>query len=275
VHLPDADTWRGREDLSLVAGHLRPRHLFVAAEDDELLLFTDKGRAIQLNVADIEVEDAPVSYLSLLPGLSLDLDESIGVVIPLPANFDRLALITRKGYARSFRRVEVASLLERRLPLHSSPVEGDYPARALASDGKSDLLIATRAGKGVRFSEILVGVQSQPAIRLDRGDVVSGASVVSDGTILALVGADGVAARREIAGFGAHPTAGNRGKILTRIKELAAVGPVQADSTLWLLTAAGQLQAIPAVQVPSGPGVSSGKPVLKLGKDRVVDIASG
>ena len=273
MRLPDADAWRGRDDSSLVAGHLRPRHLLIAADNDELLLFTDRGKAIRLNVGDIDIEEVPVSYLSLLPGLALDLDESVGVVIPLPASFDRLTLVTRKGYARSFRRAEVDSLLERRLPLHSSPVAGDYSAYALLSDGQGDLLIATRSGKGVRFPERLVGVQSQPAIKLDRGDVVSGAAIVDASSTLALVGADGVSTRREVAGFGAHPSAGNRGKILTRIKELVAVGPVPTDGVLWLLTAAGQLQAIPAARVPSGPGLSSGKSVAKLGKDRVVDLA--
>jgi DNA gyrase subunit A len=171
-------------------------------------------------------------------------------------------------------------LLERSLPLHSSPIEGDYPALVTLSDGKSELLIVTRDGKGVRFSERLVGVQSQPAINLGRGDVVVGAAVVKErttakrpyGTIV-MVNADGVTARREMSGFIAHPTAGNRGKILTRIKNLIAAAPVGQDDILWLLTASGQLLAVPAAKVPSGPGASSGKALVKLDKDRLVALA--
>jgi DNA gyrase/topoisomerase IV subunit A len=139
------------------------------------------------------------------------------------------------------------------------------------------LLIVTRNGKGVRFSERLVGVQSQPAINLDRGDVVVGAAVVKEGTKLSqdivVINADGVAARREMSGFTAHPTAGNRGKIFTRIKNLIAAAPVGQGGVLWLLTASGQLLAVPVAKVPSGPGASSGKALVKLDKDRLVALA--
>lgn len=271
--LPDAEAWQGRADQSLVASHLRARHLLIAADDDQLLLFTDKGRAVRVNVADVGPAEVPVGYLSLLPDLMLDLDESVSVVIPLPVTFDQLMLITRKGYARSFRCAEVDSLLERKLLLHSSPVEGDYPAFALLGDGKSELLIATRMGKGVRFPERIIGVQSTPAINLDRGDVVAGAAIVDDGTTVVLLAADGTAARREISGFGAHATAGNRGKILARIGEVVAAAPVNADDVLLLLTAAGKLMALVAARVPSGPGASSGKSTLESGDDRVVALS--
>jgi DNA gyrase/topoisomerase IV subunit A len=236
-------------------------------------MFSDKGRVTRVNVTEVGLAEVPVDYLSLLPGLPLDLDESIGIVAPLPTTYDRLTLVTRKGYARSFRSAEVQSLLERKLPLHSSPVQGDYPAFVLFSGGRSQLMIATRAGKGVRFPERLVGVQAQPAIKLDRGDVVAGAAVVEDKQMIAVVGASGAATRREMAGFGAHPTAGNRGKILTRISDVVAVAPVSADDVLWLLTASGKMLAIPAAQVPFGPGASSGKVVVRLGEDRVVGMA--
>jgi DNA gyrase/topoisomerase IV subunit A len=273
--LPGADAWREGGDPSLVASHLRPRHLLIAADEDDLLLLTDKGRAVRVNACDVGSAETPAAYLSLLPDLVLDLDESISVVRPLPLSFDQLTLISRKGYARSFRRAEVDSLLERGLPLHSSPVTGDYPAFAVLSDGKSELLISTRQGKGVRFSERQVGVQAKPAINLDRGDVVSGAAVVDDETTLALIGAEGTAVRREMEGFGAHPSAGNRGKILTRIGDVIGVMAVEADDVLWLLTAAGKLLVIPAVRVPSGPGASSGKMLVRLEGDHVVAVTAG
>jgi hypothetical protein len=96
--------------------------------------------------------------------------------------------------------------------------------------------------------------------------------VVVDGTTLVLVGADGVAGRREMAGFGAHPSAGNRGKILTRIGNLAAVAPVNQDTTLWCLTSSGEMKAVAAAQVPSGPGASSGKQMMRLGEERLVAL---
>jgi len=267
------DAWQRRADLRLVAGHLRPRYLLLASDEAELLLITDKGRATRLNVGEIGAAQAPVNYLSLLRDLGLDLDESLSAVIALPVSFDRFTLVTRKGYVRSFRHAELDSLLERRLPLHSSPVAGDYPAFGLFSDGQSELLIATRIGKGVRFPERLVGVQSTLGIQLDRGDAVAGAAILEETATVVIVGVDGTASRREMAGFGAHATAGNRGRILTRMADVVAVAAVQAEAVLWLLTANGELRPIPAAQVPSGPGVSSGKQLMKLGEDRVVALA--
>jgi DNA gyrase/topoisomerase IV subunit A len=272
VPLADVTIWHSGGDRDFIAQHLRPRHLLTAADTDELLLFSDKGRAERVAVADLESSEIPVNYLSLIPGLVLDLDEAIGVIVPLRFTFDRLTLVTRKGFARSFRRAEVDSLLERNLPLHSSPVQGDYPAFALLSDGKSELVLATRSGKGVRFPERVVGVQSKPAINLDRGDVVVGAAVVTDEMTLALVSADGVAVRREMAGFGAHATAGNRGKLLTRIPEVLTVAPVEDGDTLWLLTASGSLLSVSVDKVPRGPGASSGRGMVNSGDDRIVAV---
>ena len=209
-----------------------------------------------------------------LLGLKIQgLDESVSAIVPLVPTFERLTLVTRKGFARSFRRAEVDSLLERNLPLHSSPLEGDYPAFAVLSDGKSELLTVTRMGRGVRFPERVVGVQSKPVIKLERGDVVAGAAVVNDGMTVALVGADGVVVRREMAGFAAHPMAGGRGRIVTRIEDLVAVASVAKGDVLWLLTSNGRLFAVPAGKVPSGPGVSSGKSVIELGEGRLVALA--
>jgi DNA gyrase/topoisomerase IV subunit A len=271
--LPSAEAWQSQGTTEFVAPHLRPRYLHVVTEPSQLLVFTDKGRAMRLDVGDIEADKSPINYLGLLPGLALDLDESISALISLPVTFNRLNLITRKGYVRSFSQAEVESLLERNLPLHSSPVEGDYPAFAVPSDGKSELLVASRQGKGVRFPERAIGVRPSPGIKLDRGDVVAGAAVVQDDIIVLLMNAHGRAARREMAGFGAHPTAGNRGKILTRIEDLVALALVGQDDRLWLLTAAGQLRMVPAAKVSSGPGASGGRSVVALEKDRLVSLA--
>lgn len=275
TNLPRADAWQQRADATLVASHLRPRHLLLAADDDELLLLTDKGRALRVQVSDIDSAEAPASYLSLLPGSVLELDESISVIMPLSLSFGQMTLITRKGYARSFRRAEVYSLLERGLSLHSSPIAGDYPAFAVTGDGEGDLVIATRLGKGVRFPERQVGVQSKPAINLDRGDVVVGAAIVHSSMTLALVGTGGAAARRDLDGFGAHPTAGNRGKILTRIDNLVGAVQVGAKDVLWLMSEKGALFAVPSSRVPVGPGAASGRVVVRLDEERIVAVAAG
>jgi hypothetical protein len=102
---------------------------------------------------------------------------------------------------------------------------------------------------------------------------VIGAAVVDDETVVTLVGAGGMAARREMEGFTAHSTAGNPGKIVTRIENLVAVTPVNQDDVLWLLTATGQLLTVPAAKVPSGPGASRGKAMVKLDEDRLIASA--
>ena len=55
-----------------------------------------------------------------------------------------------------------------------------------------------------------------------------------------------------------------------------AVALVGEDDVLWLLTNSGQLLAVPAKSLPSGPGASGGKAVVKLGEDeRLVALAVG
>jgi DNA gyrase/topoisomerase IV subunit A len=270
--LPAAQAWREREAHDLVAEHLSPRHLLLLREEGELLLFSDKGRAVRVSVAEIDATQAPAHYLSPLPKLMLDLDESISVAAPMPLDFERLTLVTRKGYIRSFRRAELHSFLERNLPLHSTPVQGDYPAFVAFSQGRGELLIVTRMGQGVRFPERAVGVQSKPALKLDRGDVLVGMMNVDDQAGVVLVGESGEAVRREMAGFGAHPNVGNRGKVMGRLNALVAAMCADKGDDLWLLTAAGKLLSVPVARVPSGPGPSKGRTVVQLDRDRLVAL---
>ncbi len=270
--LPVAKAWRERESHELVAEHLRPRRLLFLEAADKLLLFSDKGRAVRVSVDEIDVTQTPAHYLSLLPQLVLDLDESVSVAAPMSPELDRLTLVTRKGYIRSFRRAELYSFLERNLPLHSTPVQGDYPAFVTFSQGEGELLIVTRMGKGVRFPERVVGVQSKPALKLDRGDVVVGMLPVDDHTGVILVGENGTAVRREMRGVSAHPNAGNRGKIMARLNGLVGAACADRKDDLWLLTAAGRLLTVPGARVPSGPGPAKGRTVVQLGRDRLVAL---
>jgi hypothetical protein len=96
---------------------------------------------------------------------------------------------------------------------------------------------------------------------------------VDDEAGVVLVGEDGTAARREMAGFGAHPNAGNRGKVLGRFNTLVAAVCAGKGGELWLLTAAGKLLSVPVKWIPSGPGPSKGKTVVNLGRDRLVALA--
>jgi len=150
---------------------------------DTLLVFTDKGRYVYLPVHEIQDrrwKELGQHIASIVP---IDPDEVIISAVPVN-DFEHTELymtfFTKLGM------VKRTKLLEYKAQRRSKPLtalklkKDDSCIVAMATDGSSDLILATYMGYGLRFAEQEAGEVGQraagvKAVQLKNGDTVAGA----------------------------------------------------------------------------------------------------
>lgn len=161
--------------------------IFLSARThDDLLFFSDKGKAYQIKMYDIPEGKRATKGKSIMNFLSLSGDEKITSILAMPKTVKdkslSLALITKAGVikrvsAESFKDVRRSGLLAIRL------ADGDELLRALFTEKGDDIILATERGQSIRFKEsdaremgrTAAGVR---AMRLGKGDAVVGADII-------------------------------------------------------------------------------------------------
>ena len=154
------------------------RHLFVASSKDYLLVFSNKGIVRWLKVYEIPVASRGAKGKNIVNLLSFEKDEQISSIVAVKEFTEEFSLVmaTAQGNVK-----------KTNLPAFSNPRKGgilgitlDKDDRLIAtalSNGKNEVLLATREGKSLRFSEKHVREMGRSArgvrgINLAKGDEV-------------------------------------------------------------------------------------------------------
>lgn len=162
-------------------------HLIYANAHNDLLFFTDKGKAYQIKMYDIPEGKRATRGKSVMNFLSLAEGEKITSILPMPKNkkeADGLALmmVTRNGTgkkssAKHFHDVRRSGLIAITLD------EGDELMSASFVSKNDDVVIATQDGQSIRFEAEDVREMGRNAagvrvIKLAKDDAVISADVV-------------------------------------------------------------------------------------------------
>ncbi len=159
--------------------------LFAAKNHDELLFFTNTGRIYVLRVFEIPEASRTARGRAIVNLLPLQSGESV-VRILCTREFENkyLCMVTRNGVikrtqAHLFANTRGTGI--RAITLN----EGDALAFCAVSSGNDTILLATRAGKGIRFVETEVRAMGRQAagvtgIRLKDDDIVVGMQIVHE-----------------------------------------------------------------------------------------------
>ena len=164
------------------------QHLFVTSTLSDLLVFTSLGRMYWLKVYEIPESGRTSKGRALVNLLEFKEDEKLCTILPVREWGENsfVALATRQGiikktalkeFSRSRRSGIVACTLE----------EGDTLIGAAITDGKDDIILATRDGMAIRFQEDQVRAMGRSArgvtgIRFDGDDNVVSMAVVQNGS---------------------------------------------------------------------------------------------
>jgi DNA gyrase subunit A len=225
-------------------------HVFVASTHSYLLVFTNKGQVYWLKVYAIPDVGTAGKGKAIVNLVNLDKDEKIADILPVKS-FETDAFIvmaTRNGIVKKTALAEFANP-------RSSGIRGIYIPEddeligCQLTDGDYDILLATRKGKAIRFSEKDAREMGRTArgvigIRMSGDDKVVAMSAFKGPGQFLTVTEKGFGKRTDVEEY---PCQGRGGSGVINIK----VGPkngqvvntchVQDDASVMLITAQGKL----------------------------------
>lgn len=261
-----------REDRPLPGGRAPGglRHLLLARPDAELMLLTSQGRGRKVLLSDVEplVEGSDWPAAERPELASGEWLTAAVAVTELPRFW---TVVTRRGFVRQFLRISFDRQLAQGDQVIESPFRNDVPVTVVDGD-EGDLLVLTRWGKGVRFSQRVIAGQGSVALELEPDDeVVAALPLLSDIQIL-VVTAAGFAVRRDTAQFKARSKPGSAGKALIQAFDVLGVFPRQPEAHLLYLTYSGKLALVPVADIPLHTRSRKGSRVRTFDRDPAVAV---
>ncbi len=193
-----------------------------------LLFFTNQGRVYRVRSHEIPRQARTSRGVLAQAVLPLEPDEHIEELVDTRdyESFKYMIMVTRRGQVKRTAFREYDSRYSGLRAIRLAP--GDEVVAVRATDGNSDILLLTRYGMGIRFSENNVRPAGRPTqgvrgISLDADDAVVGAEVVRDGDEILLLTSGGYGKRTVVDEFKRHTKDGPRlqnrgGKGLKAIK---------------------------------------------------------
>jgi DNA gyrase subunit A len=232
--------------------------LFVASTHSYLLFFTNKGRVHWLKVHEIPEGGRGAKGKAMANVLSLAEGEAVATCVPV-RDFETGGYIffaTRQGKVK---KTEVAAFSHPRAGgIQAITLEdGDEVMAARRTDGQKEVLLATRTGMIIRFSEEEVRAMGRTAsgvrgIEVDDGDAVICADVIQEGASILTVTERGYGKRTPLEEYRLQ---GRAGKGIIDIKTEGRNGPVvgmlqvrEGDDVL-LVTSKGKMIRFPVADV--------------------------
>ncbi len=268
-------------------------HLFTASTHDYLLFFTNTGRVYVERVLEIPDMGRAAKGRSIANLLELQAGEKIAALIPIPSKTgpnkedqtwqqpDFVFFATQNGTVKKTALEDFANV--RRGGIIAIGIEAaDALIGAKLTSGHNEVILITRGGMSIRFSEEDVRSMGRPAtgvrgIDLESGDAVVALAVVVSNATLLVAGENGLGKR---TGFDEYRTQSRGGKGIITMKTTDRTGGVVGALTvhetdeIMLLTAGGQMVRISVAGIRETGRNTQGVKLVELeAKDRLQAIA--
>jgi len=258
-------------------------HLFVASTKDYLLIFTDKGQVHWLKVYEIPQASRVSKGKAIINLVQMDPGDKVSSTIPVkefsPDKY--LVMVTRMGQIK-----------KTKLDAYGNPRKGGIIGITLdkddvligveMTDGKQELLIGTRMGKAIRFSEDKVrdmgrAAHGVRAISLDKKDEVIDMVVAQKSSTILTVTSLGFAKRTTVDEY-RLTSRGGKGVINIRVTdkngEAVNLKSVTDKDELMVITQNGIFLRCAIKDIRETGRSSQGVRLIKLqDKDRVSCVA--
>jgi DNA gyrase subunit A len=253
-----------------------PKLLIMADIEAGLTMITDHGRAFRMPVSEFVETPVAGRGKSILDRFPLRPNEKLALVVPDPLpgqSSSYLALVTVRGQVRRIGNQFLGKNLQPGTVLYNV-TEGGAPAASAWTTGNDDLMIATRAGLAIRFSERQVPVRGCLGLRVDPSDIVVGVAAADAETGGAfMVGNEGKGTIRLYSGFSANKAPGSGGKTLMKVEQLVGMHAAREQDDVFIVSRLGKIIRFAAAEVPAKEGVVQGVNCMALRADECVALA--
>jgi len=259
-------------------------NLFISSTHNYILFFTNRGRLYWQKVYEIPEGSRQSRGKAIVNLLELQEGEMVNAMIPVKefAEDKYLLMATRAGTIKKtplseFRNPRKAGIIAVSLD------EGDELVKVLLTDGKQEIVMVSKKGKAIRFSEEDV----RPMGRTARGvrgmtldgpdDEVVSTDMVDETTTLLTVTENGFGKRTEYSQYPAHRR-GGKGviTIVTNLRNgsVSNVKSVAEDDELMFTSAEGIIIRIPAKDISIQGRNTQGVRIMNIKSgDKVVGMA--
>ena len=258
--------------------------MFVTSSHDQMLFFTNQGRMFSLKCYEIPEGNRTARGTNMVNLLALAPEEKVTSMMRV-GEFDEehyLVMVTKNGLIKrtrldAYKNIRKSGLIA--LGLN----EGDELAWVRLTDGKDELVIATRNGMAIRFSENDVRPMSRTAmgvkaISLKPGDSVVGMVAAREDACILTVTDKGQGRRTPVSEY---PVQGRNGmgKINYKVNDtkgyVCGIKVVRDDEDLILISNDGIIIRIAASDVNIMSRYATGVRVMRLAdNDQVVAFAA-
>jgi DNA gyrase subunit A len=256
-------------------------HLFVANTHSYILFFTDKGKCYWVKVYDITEGGRAAKGRAIVNLIGCEADEKVSAFISVKEfNEDHFVVMaTEKGMVKKTKLSAYSN--PRKKGIYAVEIrDGDRLIEARVSTGDNDILLGTRNGKSIRFSE----EQIRPSGRKTMG--VKGITLSSEddrlvgmllikreGTTVLVATEKGFGKRTEISQYRAQKR-GGKGiltmKTTEKVGKMVTIKEVVDKDDLMIITNQGVLIRQPVAQIRAIGRATQGVKLIKLGEGTLV-----
>ncbi|MGD9093311.1 MAG: DNA gyrase subunit A [Anaerolineales bacterium] len=252
---------------------------------DTILFFTDRGKVYSEKAYQIPDADRTGRGIPIVNVLALNAGETVTAVVPVPdfGTAEYCMMTTRKGRAKRVVLSDFASVRPSGL-IAITLDEGDELGWVRLTRGDDELILVTRGGQALRFSEKQVRYMGRTAagvigIRLRQGDVVTAMEVVDPEADLLVVTEKGFGKRTPMneyvvknrANIGVHTI--NK-RAIKQIGAIAAARVVHDDDDLTLISAGGVVLRTKVKAITRSSRATRGVTIMNLQEgDSVASVA--
>jgi DNA gyrase subunit A len=158
-------------------------HLFVASTHHTMLFFTEKGRCYWLNVYEIPEGEKNSKGRAIQNLIQIPPDDKIRAIVDVQdlkneefVNAHHIVLCTKQGIIKKTS-LEDFSRPRQTGVIAITIVEGDHLLEARLTDGNSEILLAVKSGRAIRFGEDKVRPTGRGAIGvggIEAGEIAGG-----------------------------------------------------------------------------------------------------
>lgn len=261
-------------------------HLFTASTHDYLVFFTKTGRCYVERVHEIPEMSRTAKGRSIANILNFQAGEQVAATLRVEAsstgigvgsidttwNHEKHILFaTRSGIVKKSNLGDFSNIRKGGI-IAINIEEGDVLISASLTDGHDEVVLVTKQGMSIRFTEEELRDQGRNTvgvwgIRPGKGDQVVSVSLVRPGSTLLVAGENGIGKRTAFNDYRAQ-SRGGKGVITMKTGEKTGlvVGALSVtdDDEIMLITSGGQMVRTPVAQIRETGRIAMGVKLINL-----------
>ncbi len=224
--------------------------IFTTSTHNYLLFFTNKGRVYSMKAYEIPEGGRQAKGLAIVNLLQLEQNEKVSAVIPVSEFQEGNYIVfgTKDGMVKKTKLMSYSRIRQNGI-IGITLRESDELIDVKLTDGKKDIIMVTRNGSSIRFSEDQVRPLGRASmgvkgIELNEEDYVIGMSVITENEQLLVVTENGFGKRTDIDEYRPQSRYG-KGILTYRITErtgkVAGMKLVNEDDDIILISSDGSI----------------------------------